>query len=562
MGSMINFGLSEETHRCQSPLDVPEVINFENHFSTFDFLSHRFRSWGPSIRRCFSLARSFNCKTVVFEKIAPAGMIDEENSRLRSMACHSDEILYRVSFWLERFDTADDISQRDDKDLVGYLIVKHDYGIVNGIPKDKFYVFEAVFVKYCHEHNCITRPTTYSVVIGPKGFHIVGVLYCQQNGITKVCAHVALRTLLSRCVQTGDVNYETIHSYALAAMQKDSRVYYPWRGLSSECIQDVLDAFGMTYNAYDYDQVERQDPTRAIDRYRHPYQAYLYSGVESGIGALMGFKVVNRDGSLRGKHIIPFYGHTFNKDTWVSDADTAYFTVTQEFRYMRSENWASSFIGHDDNFGPNFCVPRLYMRPEHVDYVVAIQEPGVILRSQDAEVAALSIISECVAKYGDSNNPWVRRLALSLPHAGDPNQRFDAVLRAVELTKDEYVSHLKNSKDWQGNSGDDAILDVLSARVIPARLIVVEVSMAQLFPANKDKLAEVVFDGAKPLKRSETYVGGYEFVLTRMPGRYLTLLPVAKNSAKLAVATANSKFVTHIPLFHRDYPEVAISRQM
>ena len=39
MGSMINFGLREETHRCQSPLDVPEVINFENHFSTFDLAS-------------------------------------------------------------------------------------------------------------------------------------------------------------------------------------------------------------------------------------------------------------------------------------------------------------------------------------------------------------------------------------------------------------------------------------------------------------------------------------------------------------------------------------------
>lgn len=549
-----NFGFNEEQHRCQPPLEVPEVIDFEKQFSAFDFLERRFREWNSSVRRCFSLARTFDCKTLVLEKIAPIGMIQDENLRLKSIACGSDEVLYRVSFWKRSFGAAEDISKCSDEDLVGYFIVKHDYGVVSSDRADKridrWYIFEAVFVKYCHEHNCITRPTCYSVVIGPKGFHIFGVLYCQQNCLTKVCAHVALRSLLSRCAAGHDVNYEQIHDYALAAMNRANREYRPWEGLSSGCIQDVLEEFGMKYNAYDYDQMERKDPTRAVDRYRHPYQAYLYSGIESGIGSLMGFKLVNRDGSLRGRHIIPFYGHTFNKDTWVSDADTAYFTVTQGFGYMRSENWVSSFIGHDDNFGPNFCVPRLYMRPEHVDYVVSIQGPDILLHSKDAEVAALSIISECVAKFGNFANAWIRRLAQALPHAGG----FNAVLRSVDLTNVEYIAHLKGCKDWLGNGGDAAILDAIDKGVLPRKLVVVEVSMVQLFPANKRKLAEIVFDGSKALTRSEKFIGGFEFVLARIPERYITYLPSTKEPNRNELAIGTSKFITHVPLFRRSYP--------
>ena len=52
-------------------------------------------------------------------------------------------------------------------------------------------------------------------------------------------------------------------------------------------------------------------------------------------------------------HAIPIFGHTFNNDTWVADADATYFELSKDVGYMRSDSWLGNFIVHDDNHGPN-----------------------------------------------------------------------------------------------------------------------------------------------------------------------------------------------------------------
>ena len=59
------------------------------------------------------------------------------------------------------------------------------------------------------------------------------------------------------------------------------------------------------------------------------------------------------------------------------EADMAYFRVGESFGYIPSANWTSSFLGHDDNFGPCFCVPRLYISNDKVDYVAELLKPGI-----------------------------------------------------------------------------------------------------------------------------------------------------------------------------------------
>lgn len=542
---MSGFGKSGEVHRTQPPVSIPEIIPFDRTFSAFDFFDQRFRRCGASVRRCFSLARSFGSRTFVLEEIAPIGMAAEENDLLSALGGKSGECLYRLSFWKSEFFVPDDIAEQESSSLVGYVLVKHDSGFVDGSFKDVWYVFESVFVKYEHRHNCIARPCTYSVMVGCKGFTIDGVLYCQQNGLTKKCAHVALRSLLSRFAADGDANYALIHKYARKSKEDGGGVYRPWEGLSSRTIQDVLDSFGVTYNAFDYDAVEKKDPTRCLDRYRHPYQSYVYSGVEAGMGALMGFKVLDAMGKVRGKHIIPFYGHTFNKDTWVSDADTSYFKLTQKIGYMRSENWTSSFIGHDDNFGQNFCVPRLYMRPEHVDYVVALHAPGVKMHSKDAEVAALSILQACLKSVGTSGNSWSVRLRNALA----PSERPSAVIRTVQMDSKKYIEHLKKEVPQESLAEESRLLDRLCDCALPKRLVVAEVSVAQLFPANEHKVAEVVFDGSEMLTPAKEYLGGYKFSMVRMPGKYIAYLPDRQSEGGVSRGVASSGIITHIPLY-------------
>ena len=192
---------------------------------------------------------------------------------------------------------------------------------------------------------------------------------------------------------------------------------------------------------------------------------YIYSGIESGAGALLGFSfagpaIPEEDGDC---HIIPFYGHTFNKDTWVPDADKYYFRVGEELRYVPSENWTSSFLGHDDNLGPNLCVPRLYIPPVQVDYVVELLYPGVKFGGSQAEGVSLQFlysvldwINSADSNIDPSGNVWLRRLALSVN-----NQQI--VLRAVATNKDVYVKHLSDEKDWNGNKEDEAKIADLSS---------------------------------------------------------------------------------------------------
>jgi len=63
----------------------------------------------------------------------------------------------------------------------------------------------------------------------------------------------------------------------------------------------------------------------------------------------MGFEM---SGASSARHIIPVIGHTFNEDTWVAPATRDYFDGG--LSYYPSENWLSTYVVHDDNFGPYF----------------------------------------------------------------------------------------------------------------------------------------------------------------------------------------------------------------
>lgn len=194
------------------------------------------------------------------------------------------------------------------------------------------------------------------------------MLYCQQNELNKACAQVALRSLLSRILPEGDIAYRQINQIANAV----NPGFNPAKGLSVPQIREVFRVLGIGFNDIDY-SAHDEDIRKTL-----PYQKYAYAGLESGGGALVGFRLAGRELRAEAKHIIPIYGHTFNKDTWAPDADVAYFRIGEGVGYVPSESWTSSFLGHDDNFGPNFCIPRLYIGNDKVDYVVEIFKLGIL----------------------------------------------------------------------------------------------------------------------------------------------------------------------------------------
>lgn len=488
-----------DSHRRTGPGNV-EVHRLDPPFSSFDFVEERYAG-RESIRRLFSLGRSSKAETLVVEEVPPHGIIAEENEDILSRhPGYTGNNVHVLSFWARRFSDGKEIAKQSPRGLLGYAILKHDVIKEEGI--DSWHVFEAVFRKYAHRHNCVPRPKAYRVSVAGKLFTVRGVLYCQQNGLNKACAQVALRSLLSRVDKDGDLPYRRINTLAAEA----SGPFDPAKGLSVKQIRHVLTKLGLRFADVDYERT----PSARVEL---PYQKYAYAGLESGIGALVGFRLAGRDMRGEARHIIPFYGHTFNKDTWAPEADVAYFRIGEGVGYVPSESWTSSFLGHDDNFGPNFCIPRLYIERDKVDYVVEIFRPGFHGSGLQAEAFALGVLYSLLPSLKNrKGNKWVQRL---LYWTG--KQRI--VFRAQAMSRGEYVRHLRRVRDWEDHPENPGIPTFL-AKEIPRRLWVVEISTPQLFPANERKLGEIVLDASREAEIPENSPICSTFEFVRLPSAY------------------------------------------
>src|SRR6266581_690119 len=439
---------------------TPRFINLKAPFSNFDYVDKHFDG-ETAIRRLFSQARSHGSKTLIVEGIKAEGVLLSENREISRM--HPDYKmtgLKRLSFWRRGVKSQTQIRELSSADLIGYFIAKKD--CVPSITKNDWHVFEAVFRKYDHPNNCVARQVRYPVTISNRYFEAEGVLYCQQNELNKACAQVALRSLCSLHIPLSLITYEKINEFAATVHGH----YEPRKGLSVRRIRAVLKGFGLGYTDIDYSK-------EALSvRNDFPYQKVIYSGIESGAGALLGFQMATRKAQY---HSIPFFGHTFNQDTCVANATSAYFKVGKKTKYLPSETWLSSFIGHDDNFGSNYCVPRLFLKSKNVKYALAIMPPGVKFDGGRAETIASDYIYSIRkgGKLDASSSPWVRRF-----HSSAEAQ--EVILRAISISKEDYITHLTEMKDWRNKRFPASIREF--SELLSDRLWMVEISLPELCP--------------------------------------------------------------------------------
>jgi len=426
------------------------------------------------------------------------------------------EELHRISFWRSNFLNPSDDACNDDN-LLGYAILKRDI-VLSGNDYSKWHIFEAVFNKYPDEHNCCPNPNSYSVRLADKIFSIRGLLYAQQNRLNKACAQVALRSLISR-IKHSDVSYREINNFAGGG----TAGFNPANGLNATQIQRVLGGFDIPFLDMDYTLYNESEDKR----HSQPYQSYVYSGIESGQGALVGFRPSIPD---RDKHIIPFYGHTFNKDIWTPDADKAYFSAGN-LGYTSSQYWTSSFLGHDDNFGANYCVPRLYIPTAQVDYVVELLKPKFQIRGAQAEGLSIQLLSSVIDHIDATGNKWLQRL---VAYANVQQ----VVLRALAVDRECYINHIRNEHDWDGNSEREDAINLFSTG-LPESFWVVEISIPQLFPANERKLGDVVIKGQMSLGDIYSHL-----LYVRLPGGYYML----RNTSKPEFKSFPSNFTSHLPV--------------
>ncbi|MEW6751099.1 MAG: hypothetical protein AB1505_08975 [Candidatus Latescibacterota bacterium] len=503
----------------------PRVVSLERPFSNFHFVDTEYAKEHRALRRLFSRARAARARTLVIEDIAPAGAIADEQAALRILdPSHHSPLLQRLTFWSSSSPDGVQLPQVSSRNLLGYALVKKD--VLPALGECRLHVFESVFRKHDHPHNCVPGSARYPLCALGKSLVVTGVMYCQQNALTKACAQVALRSLLSLFHPRDDVPYSRINQIAepLAGVP-----FNPADGLDSDQLVTVIEAWGHSVR-----QVNYELPGVVASDY--PYDQWLYGAIESGCAGLIGFEL---SGAAAGvdRHIVPFFGHTFNQDTWAPKALGAYFHVGDNLRYISSLQWMSSFIGHDDNFGSDYCIPRHFVRPEHVKFVAAVLPQRCAYHATQAEALALQYLySSLPDLFATAANPWVRRIVEHVTLQ-------EVVLRPVAVRRRQYLSFLARARDWDQCREDPVVLAALG-RLLPSHLWVVEISLPDLFAANHRKVGEIVLDSQVPARAP---AGSRHLVLLRLPQWYL--VPGPRFPARPEFHRLPSALTSHTSVF-------------
>ena len=446
-------------------------------FSNFEFVARRFGGTN-TLRRIFSLARKLGYRSMLEEKINddhPSKYAEDEALRKSGQGFTHSE-MYRLSF----FTSLRNVTPTQNE-FLGYVVVRTDW--YDNKPSWT-YVYESVLKPFRTEaqNNFLHCKRKYQVANQYGVFEVEGTLYAQQNGITSICAHVALRSVLSLLLPAGDISYSEINR--LAGRQPTDT-----KGLTARQIKNVIN--GCSHS--------KQIQARKLDKnYSYPFSPLLYGYIESGCPALLSFGVKEEEGV---GHIVPVLGHTFNEDTWVAEARNGYFDSVD---YYSSEGWLSTYLIHDDNFGPYQCIPRGFIDQSRFWNLFGLHYEGAALWSDRAESDAL----EFIKNYVDKCNKDIKDTCLWFDHFIEFGKAQQLVLRSIFITKTQYLVFLHR---WQF---EESLINKLREN-LPEFFWMVEVSCPELFSATRGKFGEVLLTYEKA---DENSGGTIKPLAMRLPG--------------------------------------------
>lgn len=499
----------------------PEVIDTSPPFSNFDFREKRFPNCTP-LGRILSQARSLGYRTMVIEKITSSefALHDDEDlaaAGKTAIGHFKGSDLFRLTFFDQNFRDSRSTQGISEEHFLGYAIVK-------GNTFEQFtqwVVFESIVNMRRHDNAYFHARKEYQIRSVDKVFSLSGNLFCQQNGITNVCAHAALRVAIASFEGLNDIDYREINQI----LATSGIPYKPntGTGLNMDQIRAVLQSKGIGFF-----EMKLQD--------KFPFQQYLYGSVESGYPAILIFGTNSSSGQ---SHAVPVFGHTFNDDTWVPNAEVGYFSKGLGINVMSSEKWVSTYIAHDDNFGSNYCIPRTYFGNPSNQIALGLIPSPCTCNAMIAEIIGVwflfevqKILSRLNAKR---NEIWLNRLC----HALTKNSAI-VVTRPILLHQKTYVSHLKEMSGWDGSKLQNDQINGIS-EYLGGNFWMIEVSLQELFPTNRRKLGEVLIRCDTVPKTEPDLMKSV--IIARLPGVWL--FPDAQGK----IIDADNSLISHTELF-------------
>lgn len=362
--------------------------------------------------------------------------------------------------------------------------------------KTVHHVYEAVIKHPRLLNNYIHCFSIYHVSCLGKTFSIKASYFCQQNDKTNVCAHASLK-MISHNLQKLKVKpfvYEEINK--TLSIDHASRRLGNGEGVSVAEVAAILKNTGLEIKGHSYEEGENPPYT---------FEQLIYSSVESGWPALLAFKTADGGG-----HIVPVIGHTFNDDNWLPNAEQDYFHLGN-LKYLRSTAWVNNFIIHDDNYGVYYCLPVKFFREENLIAVFQIFPKGVKEAPINIELQAAFCMEYFVnflnPSKNHSENYWLNKL-------GEFVKVGKFIIRTFLIKKTDYIKSL-SQKDVEGSSLEKSYLKHLKNN-LPSTFWISEISLPELFPTNKRKIADIIIDSSKNLNKDNFYE---TLLFMRVPGQ-------------------------------------------
>jgi hypothetical protein len=365
-------------------------------------------------------------------------------------------------------------------------------------------------------------PTTIGPLGGAKSYAVEGAFFCQQNGLTHVCAHAVIRMILN----TADLVGRTVTNGELnAILGIDHENTIADSGLSNDQIVQIIKNYGLSMVYGDFLGLPTVD-----------YAEWMYPLVESGYPVFLTFAPTHAEG-----HVVAVLGHTMNSDKWDCEAHLAY--RPEAFgTYHASSAWVDHFVVNDDNFGMYTCMPPHYLRnrvlpqydqTQRAIVALSILPKGIDVPPYNAERAAVSLVRNLSGMFSpDSSNRWLKRIWDQI-HQGTKG----VVARTVICKRDDYLARLGSTRDSYGNG---IVVPMPQALLnAPDYLWLTEIALPDLYTANKHKLGDVLTDAKAGLSGTRKIA---RFVWGWLPGIQI------HNDSNGDVVVTPWPLVGHVPI--------------
>ncbi len=487
----------------KSSIDFEIVNDLRTYSFYWDFIEKIGFQENIPLHRLCSLMRKMGVKSYILENKNKFGEdISLELFDLdRSFDCKGKASVRTVSFFNSVI-KEDNLSSLDKWSCLSTAtLIEYRNKKIKNRNKTIRYVFEALvtFPKLPIRggsvllNNYIHCGRHYKKKIMGQLVSIMGTYFCQQNSITSVCAHSALKMIVNSYIPHRISNLDLLTSTRInSVLRKGFGLTDPSKGFCYEELEAVLKDYGLSTTVGDFFQVPKLD-----------YKHYLHSVIE-GRPALIKFVTKNDF------HVIPVIGHTLNSDEWHPEAQFGYWdnlfnmnpyksNIDVPFNYMPCSHWVDHFIIHDDNFGMYYCMNSNALHKTTIpQYDPEMRAHSVIgIYSQDINYSpailqewAAPIISDVILNvYKDKvGGKWGNRLFRIC--SGELKQEI-LLLRTILVTKENYLEHLASIKDHDGNHISNKCLQ--HANSLPKVFWMTEYTIPNLYSGNKAKLGEAIF---------------------------------------------------------------------